>query len=334
MPDSSLGGNILDQESRVALLGVPIRHGQARSGTDLGPNTLRDGGLKEKLSSVGCDVVDYGNLVFRQAQNDNSHERTHNSRSVGAAAKQIADAVSRRVLNGEACLALGGDHSMAIGTIYGHAQVRSDIAVIWVDAHADINTPLTSESGNIHGMPLSFLVRELEPYVPKLPGMEWIKPCISAKDIAYIGLRDVDPAERWIIEKFNMTAFSMQEVDKYGIHEVMDRAMKAVDPNGTRSIHLSFDVDGLDPSLTPSTGTPVPGGLSLREGLYIAEEVCATGRLAVMDVAEVNPLLGNDEDSKRTLEITMDVIERCFGKKRQGVCPPDYLVPLPSDMGK
>ncbi|XP_052097876.1 arginase-1-like isoform X1 [Mytilus californianus] len=320
-----------DKVAKIGLFGVPFSKGQQRDGTEKGPGALRKGGLLKTLTSIGHDVLDYGDLPLDFSDDKEGQTGVaKNPKTVGHASKMIADKVSEVVKSGRTCLALGGDHSMAIGTIYGQHQVQPDQVVLWIDAHADINTPLTSGSGNMHGMPLSFLVKELDPYLPKIPGFEFVKPCLTAKDIAYIGLRDVDPGERYIIEKLGITAFSMQEVDKYGINEVMTRALKAIDPEGKRPIHLSFDVDSLDPSLAPSTGTPVLGGLSLREGLYIAEEVADTGRLSVIDVAEVNPSLGSEQDVETTVRNTIEFITKCFGNRRQGAYPPGYHIPLPT----
>nr|ADA68869.1 arginase [Sinohyriopsis cumingii] len=315
---------------RIGVLGIPFSKGQSRVGTEYGPEVLRNGGIVRKLQNLGCHVQDHGDVEVIQVEKDDPEENAKNPRTVGLTSKLIADKVERVLRSEDICLGLGGDHSVAIGTIAGNARVEPDLVVLWIDAHADINTPMTSDSGNIHGMPLAFLVRELESYVTKLPGFEWLSPCIHAKDIAYIGLRDVDAGERKIIEKFGITAFSMQEVDKYGINEVVERALRAVDPEGKRPIHLSFDVDAMDPTLaTSARDHAVIGGLSLRETYYIAEEVARTGRLSMVDVAEVNPLLGDEKDKKLTVDMTISVIQRFFGNRRGGCYPPGYDIPLP-----
>ncbi|KAK3768538.1 hypothetical protein RRG08_015143 [Elysia crispata] len=243
--------------------------------------------------------------------------------------ESLSEEVSRHLKKGERLLVLGGDHSLGIGSIHGQAQAQPDVVVVWVDAHADLNTPLTSSSGNMHGMPLSFLIHELAEFLPPTPALEWCKPCLSARDVVYIGLRDVDPAERLFIEQCGITAFSMQEVDKFGIREVVERALAAVDPSGNRPIHLSFDVDAMDPVHAAATGTPVPGGLSLRESFYLAEEIAATGRLAVLDIAEVNPLLGTPSEQKITVSNAIDVTAKFYGSQRKGDVPPDYVIPRP-----
>lgn len=161
-----------------------------------GPTVLRKAGLLEKLKEQGCDVKDYGDLPFVDVPNDPPFEIVKNPRSVGKANEQLAGVVAEVKKNGRTSLVLGGDHSMAIGSISGHARVHPDLCVIWVDAHTDINTPLTTTSGNLHGQPVSFLLKELKGKIPDVPGFSWVTPCISAKDIVYIGLRDVDPGEQ------------------------------------------------------------------------------------------------------------------------------------------
>ncbi|KAK3092282.1 hypothetical protein FSP39_000708 [Pinctada imbricata] len=318
-----------DRSSKVGVIGVPIHMGQPRPGTEHGPEAMREGGLISKLEGLGLDVEDQGDLFLEKHDEDIHDHPAKNVKNVGSASSQIADSVYNTIKSGRTCLALGGDHSMAIGSIYGHSLAEPDHVVIWVDAHADINTPLTSSSGNMHGMPLSFLVKEVQPYLPDIPHFDNIKPCLSAKNIAYIGLRDVDPGERYIIEKLGIHSFSMTEVDKFGIKDCVEKALHAVDPEGNKPIHLSFDIDALDPSLAPSTGTPVPGGLSIREGNYIAEELAATGRLTCVDLAEVNPKLGNDRDNETTVRSAITIIQHCFGNRRQGVYPKDYKFPIP-----
>ncbi|XP_052269200.1 arginase-1-like [Dreissena polymorpha] len=312
----------------LGIVGVPVSKGQRRDGTEKGPQVLRDGGLIEKLTRFGWNVTDYGDVNYDYVDDDLPYDHVRNPRHIASGSLNTADQVERCLRAEGRCIALGGDHSMAIGTVMGHARVHPDMAVLWIDAHADINTPLTSESGNIHGMPLSFLAHELDNYISYLPGWEEVKPCISVDQVAWIGLRDVDPLERAIVEKFNMNSFSMQEVDQLGIRRVLDMALEAVDPTGTKPIHVSFDVDSMDPLYTPSTGTPVSGGLSLRELCYIAEIVAQTGRLAVIDIAEVNPTLGDKNDVDLTVKTTIDVISHFYGQRRQGNAPEGAEIPL------
>lgn len=309
---------------KLGLIGVPFRKGQGRQGVELGPKALRDCGLITSLQNLGHEVHDYGDLEFEDFQDDPKLHNINNLKSVSEAGKKICSSVKKVVDAGEVCITLGGDHSLTTGGIYGHTLSQPNIVILWVDAHADINPPAVSLTGNMHGMPLSFLVKEVQPYMTRIEAFDWVKPCISAKDIAYIGLRDVDAAERWLIEKLGITCFSMHEVDLYGISTVLKMALSAIDPEGTRPIHFSFDIDSMDPSIAASTGTPAMGGLSYREGKFIAETVANTGRLSALDVVEVNPLLGSEIQQKFTIEVALDIVQAVFGKKRAGTIPPHF----------
>ncbi|MEE6492056.1 hypothetical protein FKM82_016461 [Ascaphus truei] len=284
------------------------------------------------LCFVGCSVYDIGDLNFSQVPNDELYNNTVKyPRTVGLACQVLANAVSRAVGAGHTCITLGGDHSLAVGSINGHAQQCPDLCVIWVDAHADINTPLTTPSGNLHGQPVSFLLRELQDKVPLIPGFSWTKPCISSADIVYIGLRDLDPAEIFILKKYGITYFSMRHIDCMGIQKVMERTFDQLLGRGQRPIHLSFDIDAFDPMLAPATGTPVMGGLTYREGVYITEEIHNTGMLSAMDLVEVNPVLGaNSEEVKATASLAVDVIASCLGQTREGAHAIIDELPTPS----
>nr|AVZ66194.1 liver arginase [synthetic construct] len=313
----------------IGIIGAPFSKGQPRGGVEEGPTVLRKAGLLEKLKEQECDVKDYGDLPFADIPNDSPFQIVKNPRSVGKASEQLAGKVAEVKKNGRISLVLGGDHSLAIGSISGHARVHPDLGVIWVDAHTDINTPLTTTSGNLHGQPVSFLLKELKGKIPDVPGFSWVTPCISAKDIVYIGLRDVDPGEHYILKTLGIKYFSMTEVDRLGIGKVMEETLSYLLGRKKRPIHLSFDVDGLDPSFTPATGTPVVGGLTYREGLYITEEIYKTGLLSGLDIMEVNPSLGKTpEEVTRTVNTAVAITLACFGLAREGNHKPiDYLNP-------
>nr|3E8Q_A Chain A, Arginase-1 [Rattus norvegicus]3E8Q_B Chain B, Arginase-1 [Rattus norvegicus]3E8Q_C Chain C, Arginase-1 [Rattus norvegicus]3E9B_A Chain A, Arginase-1 [Rattus norvegicus]3E9B_B Chain B, Arginase-1 [Rattus norvegicus]3E9B_C Chain C, Arginase-1 [Rattus norvegicus] len=314
----------------IEIIGAPFSKGQPRGGVEKGPAALRKAGLVEKLKETEYNVRDHGDLAFVDVPNDSPFQIVKNPRSVGKANEQLAAVVAETQKNGTISVVLGGDHSMAIGSISGHARVHPDLCVIWVDAHTDINTPLTASSGNLHGQPVAFLLKELKGKFPDVPGFSWVTPCISAKDIVYIGLRDVDPGEHYIIKTLGIKYFSMTEVDKLGIGKVMEETFSYLLGRKKRPIHLSFDVDGLDPVFTPATGTPVVGGLSYREGLYITEEIYKTGLLSGLDIMEVNPTLGKTpEEVTRTVNTAVALTLSCFGTKREGNHKPetDYLKP-------
>ncbi|XP_036377040.1 arginase-1 [Megalops cyprinoides] len=314
----------------VGIIGAPFSKGQPRDGVERGPDLIRSAGLVEKLKGQGCSVKDYGNLEFESVSNDEPVGKVKRPRAVGRANEKLAGAVHAIKKDGHTCALLGGDHSLAIGSILGHAAAQRDLCVVWVDAHADINTPLTSPTGNIHGQPVSYLVRELQSKIPVMPGFSWIKPCISAQDIVYIGLRDVDPEEHYILKYLGIKTFSMTEVDHLGIAKVMEETCDHIFSKVKRPIHLSYDIDALDPSVSPATGTPVVGGLTYREGIYIAEKICQTGLLSAVDMVEVNPKRGRTEDEiSSTVKAAVDVLLACFGRVREGNHSPDYRMPQP-----
>ncbi|XP_075555694.1 arginase-1-like isoform X3 [Dermacentor variabilis] len=234
----------------------------------------------------------------------------------------VRDAVEKVLRSGRVSLNLGGDHTMSIGTVSGHASsTDSEVALIWVDAHGDINTPSSSTSGNIHGMPLSFLVHELAPYVVKPKGLEWVQPCVRKDNLVYIGLRDVDPYERYFMDHLGIRTYDMGDIDRLGIQAVVQRTLQEINPAGDKSLHISFDIDSIDKLVAPSTGTPVLGGLTLREALVIAEEVSKSGQLRVLDLAEVNPLLGNEQDAGHTVDCGVKLVDAFFGSPRGGHQP-------------
>ncbi|KAK2104372.1 Amino-acid acetyltransferase, mitochondrial [Saguinus oedipus] len=294
--------------------------------------------MAPNLFDMSCHLKDFGDLSFTPVPKDDLYNNLIvNPRSVGLANQELAEVVSRAVSDGYSCVTLGGDHSsdichtseiashqlgissLAIGTISGHARHCPDLCVIWVDAHADINTPLTTSSGNLHGQPVSFLLRELQDKVPQLPGFSWIKPCISSPSIVYIGLRDVDPPEHFILKNYDIQYFSMRDIDRLGIQKVMEQTFDLLIGKRQRPIHLSFDIDAFDPTLAPATGTPVVGGLTYREGMYIAEEIHNTGLLSALDLVEVNPQLAtSEEEAKTTANLAVDVIASSFGQTREG----------------
>ncbi|XP_058423163.1 arginase-2, mitochondrial isoform X2 [Diceros bicornis minor] len=303
----------------VAVIGAPFSGGQKRKGVEYGPAAVREAGLMKRLSNLGCHLKDFGDLSFTPVPKDDLYNNLIvNPRTVGLANQELAEVVSRAVSGGYSCVTVGGDHSLAIGTISGHARHCPDLCVIWVDAHADINTPLTTSSGNLHGQPVSFLLRELQDKVPQLPGFSWIKPCVSSSSIVYIGLRDVDPPEHFILKNYDIQYFSMRDIDRLGIQKVMEQTFDLL-IGKQRPIHLSFDIDAFDPTLAPATGTPVVGGLTYREGMYITEEIHNTGLLSALDLVEVNPqLAASEEEAKATAGLAVDVIASSFGQTREG----------------
>lgn len=321
-PASPIPSKFLSNPSELGITLVGFSGGQCRPGTDAGPSVLvNEGGLLTQLSSdlgyklTGDSSVrnfdEYQPTVDASTQTSisNSSQKfddpdvrgMKNPRSVSAVTEQISQLVYEQARQGRLALTIGGDHSIAIGTVSGVARAirerfpntttttTNEIAVIWVDAHADINTPETSDSGNIHGMPVSFLTGLATSSDKGI--FDWLQPHhqISLSKLVYIGLRDVDAGEKKILRENNIKAFSMHDIDRHGIGRIMDAALEYIGQN--TPIHLSFDVDALDPMWAPSTGTPVRGGLTLREGDFICEAVAETGQCVGVDLVEVNPRL-------------------------------------------
>jgi len=277
----------------IAVLELPFEGGQPRKGTAKGPRLVRELGLSEELQSLGWTLAnDVGplNQKIEEQFSKLNQERTvsgkvKNSHAVSEATRITADAVAEQLNRNRFVVNIGGDHSLAIGTISGVAKANPNFCVLWIDAHADINTLESTNSGNVHGMPISLLMGITE----KLPDFDWVKPVLSPDRIAYIGLRDVEAGEKSILRKHNIRVFSMHEVDKYGIGKVVELALQHINPNNDRQLHLSFDIDAMDPAAAPSTGTPVRGGLTFREGCFICESAWRSGALRSVDLMELNP---------------------------------------------
>ncbi|XP_057682032.1 arginase-1 [Corythoichthys intestinalis] len=313
----------------VGIIGAPFSKGQPQDGVQLGPDAIRAEGLVSKLEAQGCAVRDYGNLSFEDVLADAPVGRVKHTRAVGSANRRLSEAVRAAKRDGHTAVVLGGDHSLAMGSVHGHAAAVGELSLVWVDAHADINTPLSTPTGNMHGQPVSLILHELRAKIPVLPNFSWMSSCVSAKHLVYIGLRDLDPEEHFILKLAGVKAFSMTEVDALGVGRVMEETCDYLCKCGTeRPIHLSYDVDALDPNVTPATGTPVMGGLTYREGVYIAEHLGNTGLLSAVDVVEVNPLrVGTEKEVRSTARVAVDILLGCFGRMRGGNHPPDFCLP-------
>ncbi|KAI9059211.1 Ureohydrolase [Trametes sanguinea] len=302
----------LPNPKSIAIVGCPFRGGQTKLGVEKGPMHLIESGLPQQLAKIGWKVQFDGELEFEHilAEDDPPIGNLKNPRSVSRVCELVAQVVGDHAKKGQLPLTLGGDHSLAMGTISGTLEQYPDACVVWVDAHADINTAESSDSGNIHGMPLSFLLG----IGTKLEEFSWIKPLLTPQRLVYIGLRDVDAGERRILREHGIKAFSMHDVDKHGIGRVVEMALDHVNPGRTLPIHMSFDVDGLDASVTPSTGTPVHGGLTFREGRYICEAIYETGCLVALDIVEINPSLVDDEAAKKTVAVGCSLVRSALGE--------------------
>ena len=328
-----------------------MTYGQPFMGTDSGPAMLREAGLRTKLTALGWRVEDLPDLNFEQFihehtihlnnddntinNNHNNHNKARNSIMVGKGAEMIANMVYDRAKLGRFPLVLGGDHSVAIGSLAGILKARPRTGVLWIDAHADLNTPDISESGNMHGMPVGLLMEQQHnnnnnnnymntglnhnnAVIDNIPGLEWLAAQdekLRPDSIAYVGLRDVDLEERRVIRELGIAAFTMTDIDRHGIGAVMDMALSHLlkdDP--TRPIHLSYDIDAIDPGLAPATGTAVRGGLTFREAHFVAEAAAQSGLLASADLVELNPQLADPMGAMKTTELGLQIITSLMGK--------------------
>jgi arginase len=302
----------LPEPKTVAIVGCPFSGGQSKAGVDKGPIHLVEAGILTQLEGLGWKVKFDGHHQFEEinAANDPPIGILKNPRLVSRVNESVAKVVGDHGSKGELPVTLGGDHSLAIGTVSGTLKNYPDACLIWIDAHADINTVESTDSGNIHGMPVSFLLG----IGSKVGDFSWVQPILKPERLVYIGLRDVDAGEKKILREHNIKAFSMHEVDKYGIGKVVDMALDHVNPNRDRPIHLSFDVDALDPTVAPSTGTPVRGGLTFREGHYICEAICETGLLVGLDIMEVNPSLSDEDSVRQTVAVGCSLLRSALGE--------------------
>lgn len=298
-----------------------LTHQQCKPGVDAAPMALLESGLVSQLQDDLKYSVKHDNTVHSYSdilpspKSDTDVRGMKNPRAVSAVTQKLSSQVYSHAKEGRFVLTLGGDHSIAIGTISGTAQAMRErlgreMAVIWVDAHADINTPETSDSGNIHGMPVAFLTGLAKEQNRDVFGWISDEQRISTQKIVYIGLRDVDRGEKKILRDHGIKAFSMHDVDRHGIGKVMDMALGWIGRD--TPIHLSFDIDALDPMWAPSTGTAVRGGLTLREGDFIAECVHETGSLVALDLVEVNPSL-EEAGAAETVRAGVSIVRCALG---------------------
>ncbi|KAM0704661.1 hypothetical protein Q7P35_007447 [Cladosporium inversicolor] len=319
MDAPTLQPKFLKNGSDLGIVAVGFSGGQCKAGVDAAPMALIESGLAEQLKDDLEYNIHFDNKVHSYDELMPSEDPDHRGMKKPRAVSAVTEALSKQVYDhakeGRFVLTLGGDHSIAIGTISGTAKairerLDRDMAVIWVDAHADINTPETSDSGNIHGMPVAFLTG-LASDKPDAP-FGWItdEHRVSVKKIVYIGLRDVDRGEKKILRENGIKAFSMHDIDRHGIGKVMDMALGWI--GSDTPIHLSFDIDALDPRFAPSTGTAVRGGLTLREGDFIAECVHETGSLVALDLVEVNPSL-EEEGAAETVRSGVSIVRCALG---------------------
>ena len=297
-------------QPRISLIGAPTDIGAGHRGAAMGPEALRVAGLAEALRARGLEVLDRGNLSGPLNPWQPPRDGYRHLPEVQAWTRAVADAVAAELAQARLPILLGGDHCLAIGSIgavarHCRAQGR-DLRVLWLDAHADFNTHAITPSGNIHGMPVACLCGQGPTALTTLTGPA---PALRADEIRQIGIRSVDPGERRLVHDAGLAIFDMRYVDEMGMKRAMSEALAGM--RADTHLHVSFDVDFLDPGIAPGVGTTVPGGPNYREAQLVMEMIADSGRLASLDIMELNPAF---DDHNRTALLAVDLVESLFGK--------------------
>jgi arginase len=297
----------------IRVIGVPLDLGQSRRGVDMGPSAVRCAGLEYKLEQLGHTVEDGGNVpVAMPEQKNPGKPEAKYLKEIASTCQKHADLVLKTLESGKVPLSLGGDHSMAVGSVAGLAEFyhrqNQKVGLIWMDAHSDINTPGTSPSGNVHGMPLGAIMGLGPTELANLYG--W-SPKIAPENCVLVGIRDVDIHEKENIRRAGIQVYTMRDIDERGMRTVMEEALRHAG-RGTAGYHVSLDMDWLDPEDAPGVGTPVEGGATYREGHLAMEIIADHGRMLSFEIVEVNPVL---DERNQTAELAVELAMSAFGKK-------------------
>ena len=310
----SMSGNQLQPTRKIRVLGVPLDMGASRRGVDMGPSAMRVAGLEARLEALGHHVVDGGNIRVEIAETQGYGDRkARYLKEIAETCTRTAEAVVETLEEGLTPLVLGGDHSIAAGSISGvsefYRRSNQKIGLLWIDAHSDINTPETSPSGNVHGMPLAALLG-LGP--EPLTHIFGYAPKIAPENTILIGVRDIDATERENIRRAGLTeVYTMRDIDERGMRAVMEDALRAA-ARDTAGYHVSLDMDWIDPEDAPGVGTPVRGGATYRESHLAMEIIADHGGMVSFEMVEVNPVI---DEHNRTAELAVELICSAFGKK-------------------
>ena len=295
----------------VDIIGVPLDLGADRRGVDMGPSALRIAGLGDRLAALGYAVTDRGNLAapVRETRRPGDAGKKYID-DIAGVCRRLFDTAAASLAGGAMPLVLGGDHSLSAGSVAASAAAarRCDerLGLLWIDAHGDMNTPRSSPSGNVHGMPLAAL---LGPEPADLSAIGGVSPAVDAARTVLIGVRNLDPAEREHVVASGIHVFTMKDVDRLGMATVAERALELTG-HGADGLHVSFDLDVCDPSIAPGVGTPVRGGISYREAHLVMETVADSGRLRALDLVELNPTL---DDRNATAELGVELVLSALG---------------------
>ncbi|RHW35033.1 arginase [Lysinibacillus yapensis] len=298
------------EKRKISIIGVPSDYGQHRRGVDMGPSAIRYADVSERLESLGYHVKDEGDiLVKKEIKNSQSNTNLENLNEVLEVCTQLSIKIEEVLDQGRFPLILGGDHSIAIGTLAGLTKKYTNLGVIWYDAHADLNTPDTSPSGNIHGMPLAVGMGLGDERLVQLGGLgAKIKP----ENIIIIGARSVDPGERNLIKEKGIRVYTMHEIDRLGMTRVIENSIAYLKERQVDGVHLSLDLDALDPLYTPGVGTPVPGGITYRESHLAMELLEEEQMITSAEFVEVNPIL---DERNKTADTAVALMGSLFGEK-------------------
>jgi len=294
---------------KVKVVGVPTDFGANRRGVDMGPSAIRYAGLINQIEKMDIEVEDTGDIIIPYGNckgNDNHGLKCLNQ--IVEVCEKLSEQVGEVIINDNLPIILGGDHSIAIGSVTGVAKFKNNIGLIWIDAHGDFNTHKSTSTGNIHGMPLAALVgRGLD----RLVNCGGFSPKIKEEKTVLVGIRDLDSSERVLLKESKVTIFTMDDIDRLGMYEVMRRAIE-ISSHDTLGVHLSFDIDVLDPLEAPGVGTPVKGGINYREAHLALEMIAEADILTSIDLVEVNPIL---DKYNRTAELAVNLITSALGKR-------------------
>lgn len=297
----------------VNIIGFPVDLGAGRRGVDMGPSAMRISQISERLQDLGYKVIDDGNIEIEIIERQTpGNPQLKYLKEILKRSEILAGKVEKSLSEGNFPLALGGDHSMSIGSVAGIASFCKKnnlrLGVIWIDAHTDMNTDKTSPSGNIHGMPLAALLGLGDKSLTHFYGFA---PKVKPENCVVIGARSIDPMERKNIHEMGLQVYTMADVDKLGIHRIISRVLKQF-KNSVDHIHISFDVDSVDPSVAPGVGTPVPGGLSYRETHLLMEAIAECGCMSSLEITEVNPIL---DHKNQTALFAAEVVASSMGQR-------------------
>ncbi|MBH0231735.1 arginase [Halobacillus yeomjeoni] len=295
--------------NKISVIGVPMDLGQMRRGVDMGPSAIRYAGMVERLTQLKYDIEDLGDIeIPRPAQPAGvKHDNLRNLNEIAEGTQRLANEVDQIVGKGSFPLVLGGDHSIAMGTLAGLSKHYENLGVIWYDAHGDLNTADSSPSGNIHGMPLAV---SLGIGHEKLTSIHGEEPKIKPENIVIIGARSLDEGERVLIKEKGIKVYTMHEVDRMGMTQVIEESVDYL-KDRTDGVHLSLDLDGLDPNEAPGVGTPVLGGLSYRESHLAMEMLHQSGMITSAEFVEVNPIL---DEKNKTASLAVGLMGSLFGE--------------------